>query len=298
MKKTISFVGSINGLMCIARGPSVCICNPITREYVMLPEINRDCGDYYDFWASSFGYVSSTNEYKVVVIYVSERKTHVEVRIYTIGSGTGWRNIGKFNFGSNLHNSKKVLFANGALYWMDDGSGKVVTFDLAEEKFFENLSPPPLPQDGECCHNRIWVLNGSLFYAVVDEEDGFFDLQLLEKKNNNHDMKVSDQHQSLGWSKWFRVDDREVLAFTKRDAVLTYRYWYINIYHTKTSTSKGLAQFKNMVHQVSPHKNTLVSLKEQGEKDTRIMESDEIEKTKGREQPQKDANPEYIIVNW
>lgn len=46
-------VSSCNGLVCFAQSPwfveqtfnSVCICNPLTKEYVVVPEIKIDCAD-------------------------------------------------------------------------------------------------------------------------------------------------------------------------------------------------------------------------------------------------------------
>lgn len=120
-------LGSINGLTCLSRDQRFtvqteflyCICNPITNEYVMLPPIERDCGDidHFPCWTSGFGYVSSTNEYKVVRIML--KTEFYIVHIYTLGSGSGWRNLGSFNLGSNRYLKKTGFFANGALYWRD-----------------------------------------------------------------------------------------------------------------------------------------------------------------------------------
>lgn len=88
------FVGSCNGLICLI-SRSVCICNPVTKEYVLLPKIERDgCGSdpYTCGMTTSFGYASSTNEYKVVGIYVANHNS-LQIHIYTLGSGSGWRNL-------------------------------------------------------------------------------------------------------------------------------------------------------------------------------------------------------------
>ncbi|XP_026421636.1 F-box protein At1g52495-like [Papaver somniferum] len=191
-------MGSCNGLICLAEGLSVCICNPIVREYVMLPEISRDsCDDverYYD-GKCSFGYVSSTNEYKVVGMY--ESKTSVEVHIYTLGSGNGWRNLGKFTFKFDIYTWHVAgIFVNGALYWLSDKLEKIIVFDLVEEKFSEHLSPPPLPES-DWWYDRIGVLDGFLFLAICPHNggDGFSDIWLLKDKNNSRDMKERDERQ-------------------------------------------------------------------------------------------------------
>ncbi|XP_026420580.1 putative F-box protein At1g53550 [Papaver somniferum] len=141
------FVGSCNGLICLLDYdyPSFCICNPITREYVLLQYFKRDAEEY-DHWVGGFGYLSSTNEYKVVGICKLE-SGFVEVYIYTLGSGYGWRNVGNFNFELSQRRMDHGIFLNGALYWMDSKLKTILTFDLAKEKFCENLSPPPLKQD-------------------------------------------------------------------------------------------------------------------------------------------------------
>lgn len=134
---TTKIVGSCNGLICFAEYdyPSVWICNPITRECVLLPELKRDSCDHdgYHYKETNFGYVSSTNEYKVLGMYMS--KTNVQVHIYTLGSGTGWRNLGKSNIDFSAYCEEDGVFANEL--------EMIVAFNLAEEKFCEHLSPPP-----------------------------------------------------------------------------------------------------------------------------------------------------------
>ncbi|XP_026384504.1 putative F-box protein At4g21240 [Papaver somniferum] len=194
--KHFRFIGSINGLVCLLERAynspqSVWIWNPITRECVMLPEIKKHSdNDGYWYEETSFGYVPSTKEYKVVGFYVS--KTHFEVHIYTLGSGNGWRNIGKFNYGSTT-----VTKGGGVL--------------------------------------------------------------------------------------------------CKSDVILTDSDDHIKICDTKTPTSKSLVNFNSYI-QVSPHKNTLVSLKELGEEDAKVMESDKTEEMKRREKQQEDADPEYMYL--
>lgn len=109
-------LGSFNGLICIfgrenddLYGPA-CICNPITQEYVILPEYpGSGCVE-----AWGFGYLPSTSEYKVVQIYGFNS---LEVEVYTVGSGNGWRNVGKFDFTFHPYYDNVGVFANGALHW-------------------------------------------------------------------------------------------------------------------------------------------------------------------------------------
>lgn len=163
---------------------------------------------------------------------------------------------------------------------MDFGSQMFITFDLAEEKFGENLSLPR-----EIC--RRGVLDGILYVAAEVVVNGVecYDIWLLKQKSVNNE--TSEQQGLQSWSREFRVGDKELLAVTKRGGVLTYVDNYINMYDTKTSTSRRLVKFNNRLNRVYPHKNTLVSLKELGEEDIKVMRSIEIEETKSSEQPSK-----------
>ncbi|XP_026429017.1 F-box protein At5g49610-like [Papaver somniferum] len=155
--KSTSFAGSSNGLICLEGLESdccICICNPITREYVMLPKPKEKT------YVAGFGYVSSTGEYKVLGLHHEFNKQgrdeseFAEVYVYTLGSGKGWRNLGNFiSQLSFLHISDGPgIFANEALYWLDCELEYILTLDLAEEKFCDHLSLPSLPQDGDWCH--------------------------------------------------------------------------------------------------------------------------------------------------
>ncbi|XP_026427522.1 F-box protein At3g57590-like [Papaver somniferum] len=276
-KESCSLVGSSNGLICL-EAESVCICNPITREYVMLPQLKKTKYSYVS--VAGFGYVSSTREYKVVGIRHEFKTESAELYVYTLGSGKGWRKLtSQLSVLSDWDGAG--IFADGALYRLDSELQFILTFDLAEEKFCEHLSLPPLPQDSDECDHGIGVLNGFLYFGVRDEMDGLYNVWLLKKKIDNHDMEGRDERQSLGWSKEFKVDGINLLAITKSKCVLNHASnRYLNIYDAETSTSKRLVKFKNGISEVYPHKNTLVSLKELGEEDTKTMESVGIEETR------------------
>ncbi|OVA12134.1 F-box domain [Macleaya cordata] len=78
----------------------ICVCNPITREYVVLPRLFNTAsivsGTFPEEILCGFGYIPSTNTYKVVTInYQNDFDQPVDgVRcnkyVYTLGSGNGW----------------------------------------------------------------------------------------------------------------------------------------------------------------------------------------------------------------
>ncbi|XP_026419739.1 F-box only protein 12-like [Papaver somniferum] len=220
-----------------------------------------------DHGARGFGYVDSTNEYKIVrIMFEDEYVTKfVEVYIYTLGSGNGWRNIGKFSSGTREHWGVGVHFS-GALYWMDYKVKMIVPFHLAEEKFGKHLSPPPaLPNRDFDDFYQLGVLDGCLYFVIKLILSGSWDVWILKKKDDNHDMKEREGYQSLGWSQVVRVydsDRSELLALTKSYTVLTYTPEHIYVHDPEVSTSEMIVDFNEYIREVFPHKNTLVSLKE------------------------------------
>ncbi|XP_026458708.1 F-box protein At3g07870-like [Papaver somniferum] len=202
------FAGSCNGLVCLSLPSYIVpflIFNPIIRECVELPFIEIDCEkidreDKRKFYcASGFGYVSSTDEYKVVEVL--HKTKFYYVYIYTLGSGNGWRKLGTFDQKSADIWSEGT-YANECVYWRRSKSLLVMTFDLAAETFRDHLSPPSLSSEGYW--HRIGVLDGVLFFAVeiyVSGVGGCYDVWLLRKKNNKHDEIEQGAHQSWVWSK-------------------------------------------------------------------------------------------------
>ncbi|XP_026398270.1 F-box/kelch-repeat protein At3g06240-like [Papaver somniferum] len=252
----------------------------VTREYVLLPVIKRDSNiDQHTTWTSGFGYSLLTNEYKVVGIYMY-KTNYVEVYIYTLGSGRGWRNLGKFNSQFSTLTGRQGIFVRGSIYWMGTNLEIILTFDLVEEKFGEHLSPPPLTAENVWCIKTIGILDGFLFFAngLFTEGDYSNEIWILKKKNDNDDMQERGERRSLGWSKEFRFDERgKLLAFTRSGGVLTHIDNYLVIYDPIASSSKILVDYTELFCQAVPHKNTLVSFQELGEEDARIMESADSE---------------------
>ncbi|XP_026431292.1 F-box protein At3g07870-like [Papaver somniferum] len=153
-------VGSCNGLVCafqfhhLVLDP-IYICNPLTREYVYLPQLvvkkEEVVPDFIDGGevemhhntACGFGYVRSTNEYKIVRIHYP-KNAEGDVEVYTLGSGCGWRAIGRVPYHLSTLRGGKGTYANDVIYWTS--GNKVVAFDLADEEF-RLLSVPPCMQN-------------------------------------------------------------------------------------------------------------------------------------------------------
>ncbi|XP_026460382.1 F-box protein At3g07870-like [Papaver somniferum] len=224
-------VGSFNGLVCIygrqdheIYGPA-CICNPITRESVILPKCKNPTNLRWNHLFDGFGYLPSTDEYKVARMYalLGETKNSVEVEIYTLDSGTGWRNLGMFDYNLEISHGVHGASANGALYWIDMEE-RVVAFDLAEERFRGYLSPPSLPLHLKSVVSTLRVWDGFLLYNANHDKNYSFEYEIWRLKTEN------DNHESLGWSKAHTAVRSEPFAFTKSGCVLRYQnsWFYID----------------------------------------------------------------------
>ncbi|XP_026419059.1 uncharacterized protein LOC113314954 [Papaver somniferum] len=222
----------------------------------MLPKLEREvqvmCG---------FGYIPSTNVYKVVRMYELSDK-HVQVEVYTLGSGQGWRDIGQLEHAVRCYLLPGV-FANGAVHWLNTEQ-TIFSFDLADEKFSQFPSPTFLPRPG----NRLSLgLLGDNLCATYGNSDRFssynpfhrnhdrsFDIWLLKKNKDDHGMS---------WIKQFNLVGYEPFAFTKSGGLLCYGSDRKNIYHynPKDASSKMVIKCGYLNLEAVLHKNTFVGLR-------------------------------------
>ncbi|XP_026451348.1 F-box protein At3g07870-like [Papaver somniferum] len=193
--------GSCNGLVCFPvqndeTKSLFYICNPMTGEYVYLPEM--DFGEISrPEVLGGFGYCQSTNEYKVVqVTYEYNQFEQLgRVQVYTLGSGSGWRNKGEIHYTSK----ERLVFANEALYWLEhiEDDWNLRTFHLADETF--GTVPMPPCHDVVRGYRELVSLNGCLcaYHVTVErcseqEDDAYYrkedkrmDMWILKKVQKN-----------------------------------------------------------------------------------------------------------------
>ncbi|XP_026411105.1 F-box protein At3g07870-like [Papaver somniferum] len=267
-----TFVGFCNGLICLQNIGVFIIWNPITKEHVFLSGFTLKC-QYY-----GFGYLASTNEYKVVRINDPEPNSpdSLEIEVYTLGSGNGWKNVGKLN--SRISSARIGALANGALHWIARGKERrIMSFDLVDEKIREN-SLPTLSRST----NRDVILNlvgalGDILMCVNylrDKSDRSLDIWLF-KENGTYDMNWQVYFKSISCSEEFNLGDMEPFAITNSGAVLCFIASHTNTticrYDLKSSSVKMLVSLDKEFH-LSPfsHMKSLVSLKALGEENTII----------------------------
>lgn len=278
-----SLVGSCNGLICLNGLPAhfthddydefdpasnvAYVCNPITRETVMLPELKRrSChDDRVDFLVIGFGYVRSTDEYKVVRLYKFMREPKfAQIEVYTLGSRKGWRDDGK-KIETGLGGWQHGVFANGCIYW-NFGNGKIVAFDLADEMFVE-LSECPIFR---CRRIRLGVFGDHLCATNSDTITNISDVWLLKKHKDES---------LMSWSKELSLTNMDgydtPLAVTGSAKLLCHSNTSLYLYDLKSASSKLLANFGRCFHQVIPHRNTLVSIDSITRENSKSLESGE-----------------------
>ncbi|OVA04118.1 F-box domain [Macleaya cordata] len=282
-------VGSCNGLICIADykdDGSLYIFNPITRECLNLPNlINQSSCLRIEDMVYGFGYLPSTNEYKVVRICYYEHFAG-RVQVYTLGAGSGWRDKGEITYSLIFYPPEPTILANGALHWRD--GGEIVAFDLADEEFLLLPTPPCslLDSENDQYPFQLQVLGGRLCVVHCKNEVSVevWSLKKNEKNGNYGDIKGQKDYQFWSWIKEFDVDsdlearDPTPLALTMRGEVLLYNRGTLFRYDLKTATSEKLVDIGKYlsacrIFEAVPHWNSFVSLKALGEEDTKIIES-------------------------
>ncbi|KAK1353733.1 putative F-box and associated interaction domains-containing protein [Heracleum sosnowskyi] len=193
--------GSCNGLLCLSDTlykDALYIYNPLTRDYKELPKTRQYEEETVVY---GFGYHPGTKEYKVVKIvhhwivnfddqYVRRRPisgtSKSEVLVLTLGRNA-WRNVGLAPYHLERR-SHEAVFTNGRLHWLYFGFYEnvrgliIISFDLAEEKFYEVPRPNLIPIDGRNYH--LAILNGCLS-AVVYGHGLRRDLEIWVMKEYN-----------------------------------------------------------------------------------------------------------------
>ncbi|PWA46030.1 F-box associated domain, type 1 [Artemisia annua] len=165
-------VGSVNGLVCLSQYrdevDNIYVCNPITREYVILPR-PQYVGLIPVINTFSFGVGLLTKEYKVVLIFlgsISQNPTSslpylLQAEVCTLGTGQ-WRRIGHVPYWINASNG---LFLNGCVHWIVNDKHspeRLCSFNIDNETFELFPSPPSEEIVGDFCYRNLGILNGCL----------------------------------------------------------------------------------------------------------------------------------------
>ncbi|XP_071730057.1 F-box protein At3g07870-like [Rutidosis leptorrhynchoides] len=162
--------GSVNGLICLTGSDGTSdmayICNPITREYMILPKQidSTECNIVNSY---GFGVSSLTGEYKVMRVIQTIRTSQAvpAADVYTLGTGQ-WRRLGHLAYFIYGH---RGTFLNNHFHWhicdYEDTLEKICTFDIDNEKF-QLFPSPPLDLEEDIHFERMMgVVKGCLCYS-------------------------------------------------------------------------------------------------------------------------------------
>ncbi|XP_026419488.1 F-box protein At3g07870-like [Papaver somniferum] len=320
---TNAMVGSCNGLVCFSVpfthhiDDPIYICNPNIGEQITLPRFSVIARNkknvefkkttYLDgIIVSGFGYNPVIDEYKVVRIYCADPRLRSvdqpkgQVQVYTLGSGSGWRNIGECPYSLQRFNSSRSvldnceswsdnksaiyipsrgILANGALHWLDE-AWNVVSFDLADERF-SLLPSPPCFRPGEKNFYTLQVLGGYL--CVVNAHDGKnLDIWSFKKDNSEWANMFSISCQSNEF-----MDVYWPISLTlSGKLLLRSNYETLMSYDPQTREFKKLVDlntdmlFETLTYPLIesiPHINSIVSLKALGEKTKKIARAMDVD---------------------
>ncbi|KAL4581433.1 hypothetical protein LXL04_017648 [Taraxacum kok-saghyz] len=175
-KSTILTVGSVNGLLCLWQSgqgkDNTYICNPITREYMILPRQKYYKEGYADI-VYCFGVGSLRQEYRVIRIFQGNinipsdstsrsRSSVLRAEVYTFGTSQ-WRSVCDIPYWLDRFCGP---FLNGHAHWSvfgKDSPENIYVFDFDNETFNFFPSPPVETIQGSENHFKtLAVLNGCL----------------------------------------------------------------------------------------------------------------------------------------
>ncbi|PON51469.1 hypothetical protein TorRG33x02_311400, partial [Trema orientale] len=159
-----------NGIICLAQGETIVLCNPAIMEWRTLPKPCLDNNGFIPLGVV-FGYDSRANDYKVVR-FEHYRLLRDQVEYFKIGAevyslrSDSWKEVGiQLELDRFPHVGEEV-FCKGVFYWFVWTHDIIVSFNMFDEVFHSI----PLPDDlivvtrkGHSAQLAVWNNSVALF---------------------------------------------------------------------------------------------------------------------------------------
>ncbi|CAA0820521.1 Unknown protein [Striga hermonthica] len=195
-------INSCNGLIYLvrryARDERSLVCNPVTNEYLLIPEVDGELRLKTETKSMWLGFSPGTNQYKVMRVSRSLNNFEFAAQVFVIGSDS-WRSIEAVAAPLGAEHSWDLYptFLNGLTYWLDKSWNGILFFDYEKEIFGDVELPSEF--GAEQLRNEqsmsIGVLRGCLCLSFNDFNAQRVDLWVMRKNGNRE-----------SWSKDFVVD--------------------------------------------------------------------------------------------
>ncbi|CAK8574268.1 unnamed protein product [Lathyrus sativus] len=186
-------VSTCDGMVCfMASDCSVVLCNPSIRKYKRLPPLKLP---NQLFALHTLVYDPFTNNYKIIAVSTTDRKT--EVNVHTVGTTVGtdyWRRIQDFP-NPLVASPVPGIFVSDSVYWLaydydsvnwltlDSSSCSwfIVSLDLEKESY-QKLSFPVNDVQFTTSFMTLGTLKGSL--SLISLRDNFYDVWVMKEYGN------------------------------------------------------------------------------------------------------------------
>ncbi|KAM0837076.1 hypothetical protein ACQ4PT_061907 [Festuca glaucescens] len=143
-RRVMDVVGTCNGLICFCDdskpGGAISLANPANGESFDLPPL--PCADKFmrgrSRWHTAYGFAhhQGTGRYKVVRIPCCFDTQFDTVQVFTLGE-TSWRDVVATPAvgcaGTRCLRRAGIVSVDGAVYWVADGTERIMSFDLEAE---------------------------------------------------------------------------------------------------------------------------------------------------------------------
>ena len=180
---TMSVVGTCNGLVCVCddqvSGGAITLSNPATREELRLPPLPRPSFSVLSLYRTSsrswyptycFARHPTTGRYKVVHVpncFDPFWEPGV-VHVFTLGEPS-WRDVHLAPADARCSlGVSSLVDVDGTVYWMTEDAGRIVAFDLEDERITGTM-PLPVPAKPASC--RLTKVHARLGVAVGAKDD-------------------------------------------------------------------------------------------------------------------------------